>query len=125
MNAGSQCIRPDDPAFVAALATGLVLSMLLGILLARYERTLHDHGVLNLRRHVAWLVGLASAFVAPIAMTALFDSWLHPGRGLCTSLVWRWFFIPPVALLVTGVVFGVLEAKRRAAGPNEAGRPGA
>lgn len=122
MSEGSQCIRPDDPAFLAALVTGLVGSVLLGILLARFERTLGDHSVMNLRRQIAWLLGLAASFVGPIALTALLDSWQHPERTLCTSLVWRWYFLPPVVLFVTGVIFGVLEARRRA---NESGRASA
>ena len=125
MDPGSQCIRPDEPAFIAALVTGLLVSVLLGVLLARFERTLQDHSILNLRRHVAWLVALATVFVGPIALTALLDSWQHPGRTLCTSLVWRWYFVPPAGLFVTGVIFGVLEARRRVGGSGLANRPGA
>jgi uncharacterized BrkB/YihY/UPF0761 family membrane protein len=125
MSQVSQCIRPDDPVFLAALVTGLVVSVLLGILLARFERTLQDHSVMNLRRHVAWLVALGVSFVGPIVLTALLDSWQHPERTVCTSLVWRWYFLPPVVLFVTGAIFGVLEARRRANGPGQASRPGA
>lgn len=125
MDPGSQCIRPDDPAFVAALALGVVGAVVLGALLARFERTLKDHSVRNLRRHGAWLLGLAAAFGGPIALTALFDSWLHPGRKLCTSLVGQWFFLPPAVVVATGVIFGVLEARHRTAGRGQASRPSA
>ncbi len=125
MEPGSQCIGPGDPAFVAALALGVVAAVVLGVLLARLERTLTNHSVWNWRRHVAWLLGLAAAFGGPIALTALFDSWLHPGRPLCTSMVGQWFFLPPAVVFATGVVFGVLEARQRTARPGQASGPGA
>jgi hypothetical protein len=49
---GTQCIGPDEPAFIAALVAGLLVAVLLGILLARFERTLQNHGVLSLRARV-------------------------------------------------------------------------
>ena len=85
MEPGSQCITPDDPAFVAALGLGLVGAVVLGVLLARFERSLKDHSVWNLRRHGAWVLGLAVAFAGPIALTALFDSRLHPGKNAYES----------------------------------------
>jgi hypothetical protein len=68
-------------------------------------------------------MALATVFVGPIALTAVLDSWQHPGRALCTSLVEGWFFVPPALLFVTGVIFGVLEARRRVGGSGPASRP--
>ena len=106
----SQCIRPDDPAFIAAFSLGVVFAVVLAGSLVRLERELAGRRRAGLYRSLAWGAAEALAFVVPIAMTALFDKWQHPDRSLCTSLVWRWYFVPPVVLVATGIAWGILRA---------------
>jgi hypothetical protein len=41
-------------------------------------------------------------------------AWQHPGEGLCTPLVWKWFFLPPIVLFMTGALWAVRERNRHA-----------
>ncbi len=110
MGSANQCIRPDDPAFIAALVLGVAFAILLARTLVRLEERLVGSSRAMLYRSLAWGVAEGLAFVAPIALTALLDKWQHPERSLCTSLVWRWYFVPPVVLVATGVAWGILRA---------------
>ena len=110
MAAASQCIRPDDPAFIAAFVLGVAFAILLARTLVRLEQQLAGTSRTVLYRSLAWGVAEALAFVVPIALTALLDKWQHPERSLCTSLVWRWYFVPPIVLVVTGIAWGILRA---------------
>jgi MFS family permease len=94
------------------MAMALTGAVLLGIVLARLERRRPDlRG--RLVRNLAWFGALAITFVVSIALTVLVYWVLHPDRQPCTSLVWRWFFLPPVVLFVTGVVWGIREQRRQ------------
>ena len=117
MATATQCIRPDDPAFIAAFGLGIAFAVFLARILGGLESRLTGTKLAGLYRSVAWGAAEGLAFVGPIALTALLDRWQHPERSLCTSLVWRWYFVPPVVLVVTGIAWGI----RRAAG-HELGR---
>src|SRR5512143_1156328 len=118
MASASQCIRPDDPAFIAAFGLGVVFAVFLARALVGLETRLTGRGLAWLYRSLAWAVAEGLAFVVPIALTGVLDKWQHPERSLCTSLVWRWYFVAPVVLVVTGVAWGILRAagQRRATG---------
>ena len=116
MEATSQCIGPHEPAFVASFVAGVGFAVFLASVLVRLERRLQGKRMAFVYRSLAWGAAEIVAFVAPIAFAAVLDRWAHPERTLCTSLVWRWYFVPPVVLVVTGVTWGVLDAfaQRRA-----------
>ncbi len=118
MVSGSQCIRPDDPAFIAAFGLGIAFAVFLARALVGLEARLAGRKLAWLYRSLAWGVAEGLAFVVPIALTALLDKWQHPERSLCTSLVGRWYFVPPIVLVVTGIAWGILRAagQRRATG---------
>jgi hypothetical protein len=118
MPLASRCIRTDDPAFIAAFGLGIAFAVLLARTLVELETKLASRDLAWLYRSVAWLAAEGLAFVVPIALTALLDKWQRPERSLCTSLVWRWYFVPPVALVVIGIAWGILRAaaQRRATG---------
>jgi len=48
------------------------------------------------RRSLAWAAAEGAVLVGPIALTIGLYAWQHPERAPCTSLVWRWYFLPPV-----------------------------
>jgi hypothetical protein len=89
----SQCVRPDDPAFMAAFGLGIAFAVFLASKLVELEARLTGRRLAWLYRSVAWAVAEGLAFIVPIAFTALLDKWAHPERSLCTSLVWRWYFV--------------------------------
>jgi hypothetical protein len=106
----SQCIGPNEPAFIAGLAVGLVGAVLLARGLVKLEPKLQGKRKLFMRRSLAWAAAEGAVFVGPMALTIGLYAWQHPDRQLCTSLVWPWYFLPPVVLVATGVVWGVCEA---------------
>lgn len=110
MDSTSQCIGPNEPAFIAGLAAGLVGAVFLARALVKLEPKLQGRRNVFLRRSLAWAAAEGAVFVGPMALTIGLYAWQHPGRQLCTSLVWPWYFLPPVVLVVTGVVWGVGNA---------------
>ena len=47
-----------------------------------------------MRRSLAWGAAEAAVFVGPMVLTVILYAWQHPERELCTSLLWRWYFLP-------------------------------
>ena len=121
MTAGSQCIGPREPAFIMAMIVALLVSVVVGMVLARWERTRPTLAG-RVVRNVAWFGALLVSFAGSIGLTGLFNWILHPERQLCTSLVWRWFFVPPLVAFITGVVLGAREQSRQRRLTGEAGR---
>ena len=110
MGSASQCIRPGDPAFIAAFVLVVAFAVFLARILVNLEPRLAGSGRAVLYRSLAWGVAEGLAFVVPIALTALLDKWEHPERSLCASLVWRWYFVPPIVLVATGMGWGIVRA---------------
>ena len=110
MDSTRQCIGPNEPAFIAGLAAGLVGAVLLARGLVKLEAKLQAKRKVFLRRSLAWAAAEGAVFVGPMALTVGLYAWQHPGRQLCTLLVWPWHFLPPVVLVATGVVWGVCNA---------------
>ncbi len=96
-----------------AMALGLASAVLLARALVRLEAKLQGAPRVFLRRSLAWAAAQGAVFVGPILLTVGLYACQHPGRQLCTSLVWRWYFAPPVLLVVVGVSWGVLNAVPR------------
>ena len=110
MEPASQCIGTHEPAFIIALAIGLAGAVLLAGALVKLEARLRGKSLAFVRRSLAWGAAEAAVFVGPMVLTVGLYAWQHPERELCTSLVWRWYFLPPVVLVVTGVSWGVWNA---------------
>ena len=110
METASQCIGTHEPAFVAGIAFGVVLAILLAGMLVRFESTLRGKSLAFVRRSLAWGLAEGVAFVGPSALTMGLYAWQHPERELCTSVVWRWYLVPPAVLVVTGIAGGVWTA---------------
>lgn len=118
MEPGSQCIGTNDPAFVIAMVLGLASAVLLAAALVGYEAVLQAKSHVFLRRSLVWAIAQVLVFVGPVALTIALYALLHPDRTLCTSLVWRWYFAPPVVLVVVGVTWGLLKAILQARAPS-------
>jgi hypothetical protein len=69
------------------------------------------------RRNLTWFAALAALVSGQLTLLERLHALRHPGEALCTSLVWRWFFVPPIVLFVTGALWGVHERNRRASRP--------
>jgi hypothetical protein len=95
------------------MALGLVSAILLARALVRAEARLRSKPHVFLRRSLAWAAAQAAVFVGPILLTVGLYAWQHPGRQPCTSLVWQWYFVPPVVLVVVGVSWGLLNAAQQ------------
>jgi hypothetical protein len=106
----SQCIGTSEPAFMVAMALGLASAVLLAGALVGLERKLQGRPHVFVRRSLAWAAAQAAVFVGPILMTVGLHAWQYPERQPCTSIVWRWYFVPPILLVVVGVSWGVLSA---------------
>jgi hypothetical protein len=104
------CIGTQEPAFQISLAIGVVAAVLLAGALVKLEATLQGKTFVALRRSLAWAAAEAVVLVGPMVLTVLLHALLHPEQELCTSLVWRWYLLPPVVLVVAGVAGGVLAA---------------
>jgi hypothetical protein len=113
MEPASQCIGTSEPAFMIAMALGLASAALLARALVRLEAKLQGRPHVFVRRSLAWAAAQGAVFVGPILLTVGLHAWRHPERQLCTSLVWRWYFVPPILLVVVGVSWGVLNAARQ------------
>ncbi len=114
MNPPSQCVGPNDPAFIVALAAGLIAALLLSSVLGRLGRPRRGPPRPRLYRDLTWFAMLAAVFFGTIILMEWLYSWEHPGVELCTTLVWRWFFLPPVVLFVSGALWGIRERKLHA-----------
>ena len=101
MPSATQCIRPDDPAFIAAFGLGIVFAVFLARALVGLETRLTKKGLAWLYRSFAWAVAEGLAFVVPIALTGLLDKWQHPERSLCSLWSGGGTSRPPVVLVVT------------------------
>lgn len=120
MDPTSQCIGPNEPAFVAGLAIGVITAVLLAGVLVRLESKLQGKSMVFVRRSLAWAAAEAAVFIGPIALTVGLYAWQHPEKELCTSLIWRWYFLPPVVLVITGVFWGVCNAVLQRRAPKQA-----
>jgi hypothetical protein len=115
VNPASLCIGTSEPAFIISLATGVAGSLVLGVILGKMERTAPGSQPLpQAWRHLAWFAALATVVVIQLLLLDRLFGWRHPGLVLCTSLVWKWFFLPPIVLFVTGALWGVRERNRHA-----------
>lgn len=110
MEPASQCIGTHEPAFMISMGVGLASAVLLARALVILEAKLQGKPHLFVRRSLAWAAAQAAVFAGPILLTIGLYAWQHPDRQLCTSLVWRWYFVPPFALVFVGVSWGVLNA---------------
>jgi hypothetical protein len=85
-----------------------------GGLLGRMERA--TRGPLSqARRNLVWFAALLVTVGGQVLLLDRLFTWQHPGEVLCTSLVWKWFFLPPIVLFLTGALWGVRERNRQAA----------
>ena len=106
------CIETTDPAFVGALAAGVAAAVALSFALGRLERPVRGRLIPQLYRNFIWFGVLTALFVGTIALMHVLFQWGHPGMVLCTSLIWRWLFAPPILLFVGGAAWGVRERGR-------------
>jgi hypothetical protein len=115
----SLCIGLGEPSFIASLAAGIVLALLLGVVLGRLERTVDGSPMSQARRNLVWFAALVAVVFGELVLLDRLFALQHPGEALCTSLVWPWFFVPPIVLFVTGALWGARERNRQASGPSQ------
>lgn len=104
--------------FLVALAAGVLGALFLSLGLGRLERPRAGPPLSQGHRNLLWFLALATTFVGPMLVLGRLFAWQHPGATLCTSLVGRWFFLPPVVLFVAGAICGARE--RKPEGPTKA-----
>ena len=113
MNSASLCIGPSEPSFIVALSAGVAGSLLLGVLLGRMEGGGREVPLSPARRNLVWFAALVVTVGGQLLLLDRLFTWQHPGEVLCTSFVWKWFFLPPIILFLTGALWGVRERNRQ------------
>ena len=114
MNPASLCIGTGEPAFIVALSAGVAGSLLLGVILGRMERRAQGSPLPQAWRNLAWFAALSVVVAGQLILLHRLFAWQHPGEELCTSLVWKWFLLPPIVLFMTGALWGARERNRHA-----------
>jgi hypothetical protein len=109
---GELCISSAHPAFLGAMTVGIAAALVLSVALGRLERRLRGVPLSQLYRNLIWFGVLSALFFGTVALLNVLFLSMHPDLTLCTSLIWRWLFVPPILSFVGAVTYGIRDRKR-------------